>query len=190
VVLSDGLPEHEPLTGDGQVTLALTLLRCVGGLSHGDLATREGHAGPAFATPGAQCFGKHTFRYGLLPIQRSELPAVSNLAAMFMAPPHVIPCSSGAGLPPATDPILRLSPDFLVLSCLTVSEDGEHLLARFHNPTREAAQATVTFGRPVLGVQQADAAESVSRQLALEGIPQRCRLDLGPAEIVTLLVAR
>ena len=35
----------------------LTLLRCVGWLSRGDLGTRRGHAGPELPVPGPQCLG-------------------------------------------------------------------------------------------------------------------------------------
>ncbi len=58
-----GLPEYEAVPTNDGLDLALTLLRCVGWLSRDDLATRPGGAGPTIATPGAQCLGRHTFRY-------------------------------------------------------------------------------------------------------------------------------
>ena len=81
-----------------------------------------------------------------------------------------------------------MTPDFLVLSSLTVSEDGKQLVVRFYNPLREAVQATVLFGVPVRLVCRADAAENVLQQLELAENPRGCRLHVGPAEIVTLLV--
>jgi alpha-mannosidase len=45
----------------------LTLLRCVGWLSRDDLHCREGRCGPGDATLEAQCPGRHTFRYSLIP---------------------------------------------------------------------------------------------------------------------------
>ena len=56
-VLLAGRGIHEYEADAGQ--LELTLLRSVGWLSRDDIAGRPGHAGPALATPGAQCLGPH-----------------------------------------------------------------------------------------------------------------------------------
>src|SRR5205807_8197436 len=62
-VFAKGLPEYEAREGE----LVLTLLRCVGVISRGagEIATRPLRAGPAIATPGAQCIGRHRFEYAL-----------------------------------------------------------------------------------------------------------------------------
>jgi len=57
LIATRGLPEYEQVRGDSGSTLALTLLRSVGWLSRDDLDCRPGHAGPGYATPGAQCLG-------------------------------------------------------------------------------------------------------------------------------------
>lgn len=64
-----GLPEVEVLNlpGGANSEIALTLLRCVGWLSRGDLPVRQGHAGPAIETPVAQMPGTWTFEYAILP---------------------------------------------------------------------------------------------------------------------------
>ena len=69
-VINKGLPEYEAIKdNDGTIKLAITLLRCVGWLARGDLATRTGIrsaiAGPPLYTPGAQCLGKHEFDLSL-----------------------------------------------------------------------------------------------------------------------------
>ena len=75
LVANRGLPEYEVMPGkkneNGGVTVALTLLRCVGWLSRDDLHCRRGHAGPGLSTPGAQCPGRHTFEYALVPFDPS-----------------------------------------------------------------------------------------------------------------------
>src|SRR5206468_11357018 len=83
-----GLPEFEVQpSGDG-LLIALTLLRCVGWLSRGDLATRPGHAGPGLPTPGRQTSGVPTFAYALAPFAGDWLtsPAYS-LAHGLPVPP-------------------------------------------------------------------------------------------------------
>ncbi len=66
-VINKGLPEYEAIkNGDGTITLAITLLRCVEWLSRDDFKTRNSHAGPQLRTPGAQCLGNHTFELSLV----------------------------------------------------------------------------------------------------------------------------
>ena len=69
-IFNKGLPEYEAIKdNNGTIKLAITLLRCIGWLSRGDLATRKGmrraFAGPPLHTPGAQCLGKYSFDLSL-----------------------------------------------------------------------------------------------------------------------------
>ncbi|NVM16812.1 MAG: hypothetical protein HWN80_03790 [Candidatus Lokiarchaeota archaeon] len=65
-VINKGLPEYEAiLNGDGTVSLAITLLRCVGWLSRNDFASRRMPAGPDLGAPNAQCLGHYTFELSL-----------------------------------------------------------------------------------------------------------------------------
>ena len=61
-VLLAGPIEYELLEG----WIAVTLLRCVGWLSLGDLENRPGHAGPQRKTPAAQLPGVHHFEVAVL----------------------------------------------------------------------------------------------------------------------------
>ncbi len=65
-VANRGLPEYEAIKNvDGTITLAITLLRCVGSLSRQKMDARRNNAGPALQTPDAQCLGKHKFELSL-----------------------------------------------------------------------------------------------------------------------------
>ncbi|MFX1442752.1 MAG: alpha-mannosidase [Promethearchaeota archaeon] len=69
-IFNKGLPEYEAIKDEnGAIKLAITLLRCVGWLSRGDLSTRTGMrsaiAGPPLYTPKAQCLGKYEFDLSL-----------------------------------------------------------------------------------------------------------------------------
>jgi len=65
-VANRGLPEYEAIKNDdGTITLAITLLRCVGWLSREKMDARANNAGPALQTPNAQCLGKHKFELSL-----------------------------------------------------------------------------------------------------------------------------
>lgn len=61
-----GLHEYTVTSAEQSCECSLTLMRCVGFLSCRTITTRGGGAGPNYATPGAQCLGKHVFNYGLV----------------------------------------------------------------------------------------------------------------------------
>src|SRR6185503_5271616 len=95
-LFSDGLMEYEVLA-EAPPRVALTLLRCVGFLSRDDLATRPGgHAGPGLATPGAQCPGRHVFRFAFQPRGAPPSEAALHAAARdFLSPPRVVSPAGG-----------------------------------------------------------------------------------------------
>lgn len=84
LVANRGLPTYEIIPGDVGATIALTLLCCVGWLSHDDLPCRPGHAELGLRTPGTQCLGFHTFAYSLIPFA-DELTDAIHLAYAFRA---------------------------------------------------------------------------------------------------------
>ncbi len=131
-----GLTEYE-LKTDEPGTLAVTLLRCVGRLSGGDLLTRPGgEAGWITETPEAQCPGTHTFKYAIIPHSASEFSDygyVNEQIEAFLLPCHAQRC----GGDPAIDfkPFgLTLSPSSLVVSAFKPAEDGQGYVLRFYNP--------------------------------------------------------
>jgi alpha-mannosidase len=63
-VLSEGVIEYEVAAG---VELAITLMRCVGSISHAPLSTRPSHAGPDIGTPDAQMIGEWPFELAIFP---------------------------------------------------------------------------------------------------------------------------
>jgi mannosylglycerate hydrolase len=66
-IATGGLAEGEILTPAEGRGLAVTLMRAVGWLSRDDLRTRGGGAGPALATPEAQCPGPFAAELWLIP---------------------------------------------------------------------------------------------------------------------------
>jgi alpha-mannosidase len=157
LLANDGLPEVELLpgaTGTG-ATLALTLLRCVGWLSRGDLPNRVGPAGPALATPGAQCLGQHTFRYALVPHSGNYLTAQREAHA-FNAPLRSACIVPGArdltareeddALAPSGS-FVQVSPAAVVLTAIKPPEQGTGLVVRIYNSARTAVVAQIRFWR-------------------------------------------
>ncbi|MFX0086092.1 MAG: glycoside hydrolase family 38 C-terminal domain-containing protein, partial [Candidatus Hodarchaeota archaeon] len=69
-LMNKGLPEVELVSGS---RLAITLLRSVGWLSRSGIPERPEHAGPYYATPGAQELGvKYTFNYSFIAHSKEE----------------------------------------------------------------------------------------------------------------------
>ncbi|UCC20080.1 MAG: hypothetical protein JSV62_02010 [Promethearchaeota archaeon] len=66
-ILNKGLPEYEAIKDESNsITLAITLLRCIGWLARDDFQSRYFPAGPDFKAPEAQCLGPHTFELSLI----------------------------------------------------------------------------------------------------------------------------
>lgn len=121
-LLAKGLPEYEAAE-DG---LRLTLLRCVGTISHpAGLPTRPLAAGPEIAAPDGQCPGTHTFEYAL----RLDGESLSNAALVRAGQDYRTDFLRGDPF----EPPLRLGGD-VVFSCLKGAEDGRGLVLRVFNP--------------------------------------------------------
>jgi alpha-mannosidase len=148
MLLNRGLPEYEALAGQGQgVTLALTLLRCVGWLSRGDLHNRQAHAGPAEPTPEAQCPGVHTFQYALVPHAGNYLTSMREAEA-FNAPLRAVSTPAHDGPLPSQGSFLDLSPAAVVVSAVKPPQEGEGLIVRLYNAAPLPVQARLKLWRP------------------------------------------
>jgi alpha-mannosidase len=145
-----GLPEYEALPGTEAspgVTLALTLLRCVGWLSRGDLHNRTGHAGPAEPTPEAQCPGEHRFQYALIPHAGNYLTS-QHEAHAFSAGLRAVCTGARPGPVPVRGSFLEISPDAAVLTGLKLPEEGKGLILRLYNSADTPVQARIKLWRP------------------------------------------
>ncbi len=129
-----GLPEYEIVNSKGTATIALTLLRCIGWLNKSNLMTRDRMAGPDIATPDAQCLGKHTFEYSIVPHRGSwKESKVYKNAHNFSTPVVGYDVKKAGGTLPDILSLVVLEPDELVLSAVKKSEDGNGLIVRFYN---------------------------------------------------------
>jgi len=210
LVANRGLPEYEVVPGNENgnenenenegVTVALTLLRCVGWLSRNDLYCRRGHAGPALPTPGAQCLGRHTFEYALLPFYPSaELRAggaqdrphdggwenAYAQAHAFNAPLRAVvaPASDGP-LPPSLS-FVQADPAEFVLTAVKQAEDGSGLIVRGYNIAGQARQVTLKLHRPFRRARRVNLNEDPQEELAAGG--NAVRFAVRAKQIVTIL---
>ena len=153
-VLNRGLPEYEvvrdgPTVAPGQVAVALTLLRCVEWLSRGDLATRQGHAGPMEYTPEAQCQGHHEFDYALVPHSgewQAEHALVLREAQAFNTPVRAVVTGQHPGRHLSRAALVEVEPPELVVSAIKRGNAGEGLVVRVYNPLDHAVEASLRPG--------------------------------------------
>jgi mannosylglycerate hydrolase len=188
-VLNRGLPEYQ-VTPEGEINL--TLLRCVGWLSRGDLTTRTGYAGPGLATPEAQCQGRQVFEYAVVPYEGSwretgifreveeyclplEAWAVQQQDQDGEQPPEDVPGS-----------FLKIEDGNVVLSSLKKAADTDGLVTRVFNVSNEETRATLDFGFPISAAYRTNLNEEVLEELAPRG--HRLELSLRGAGIETVLV--
>ena len=139
LVANRGLPEVEVIPGEGQTTIALTLLRCVGWLSRDDLHCRRGHAGPMLPVPGAQCLGAYEFDYALIP-HPGDWRAVFSEGYAFAAPLRAVGTDRHAGELPLEATMVAVEPAEFVVTAIKQAEDGEGWILRGYSVAGEVLQ--------------------------------------------------
>jgi alpha-mannosidase len=202
-----GLPEYEVLRCEDGAEIALTLLRCIGWLSRDDMHCRRGHAGPAEAVPEAQCPGRHTFRYSLIP-HTGDCRQAHALAYGFQTDlrailtcahpgPLVLSEIEGPALSKAEGPVLSkveglpatlsfvtVEPATLEISAVKAPEEGEGLIVRCWNVGSEPVEGTIRLWRPFRRALRVNLAEEGDTEPACD--IDAVTLPVRGREIVTL----
>lgn len=167
----------------------LTLLRSVGDLSRGDLATRPGHAGWVTPTPDAQCIGRDRVELAIGPVTATDLGRSDGLERCWedaFLPVRGMWLRDADALTPASAGV-ELEGEGLVLSAAKPAEDGEGMILRCWN-SADAALA----GRVRVHPRPRHAERSAADERAGDGIPVgpdgSVSFRAGPREIVTLRI--
>ncbi len=184
-VANRGLLEVEARRTEGGAEIALTLLRAVGWLSRDDFPCRKGHAGPGLAVPGAQCPGRHTFRYALIP-HAGDWRAAFAEADGFQTDLRALATPSHPGPLPPVLSFVQIDPPALRLSALKPPEEGEGLILRVWNIEDRPVEGTVHFWRPFARAVRVNMAEAAMEELA--AATDTLRLPVGGREVVTVRI--
>lgn len=185
-VANRGLAEVEAVReGQGDTSLAVTLLRAVGWLSRSDLSVRPGDAGPSLPTPGAQVPGplRAELSLRLHPVEDPErIPA----AHRFAYPPIAFTGGGPAGSPLADGAsLVSVSGASVVLSAIEPREEGGALL-RGYNASDGPCRAQVRWlPDPSRRLEAVDLSENPVGTPAEAGV---ARLELRPWQIFSLRV--
>jgi alpha-mannosidase len=167
----------------GGVTIALTLLRCVGYLARFDLSSRRGLAGPLLTTPGAQMLGRHTFDYALVP-HEGGWEEVWLEAHRFAVPMRARRVQDGSGALPTEGSLLVLEGPAFVVSALKRAEDGQGVVVRLYNVTPGTASGRVRLAGPFQGAEFVNMEEVFLAEAPLEN--GWVHLEARPNQIINL----
>jgi mannosylglycerate hydrolase len=182
-VVGKGLPEYEVMPKGG---IHLTLLRCIGWLSREDLKTRPGHAGPPYETPEAQCIGKQTFEYALIPFKGEWVDGGAFLEAqLFALPPMAVQLKERVAIKGAGS-FLSIEPQEMVLSAIKKAEREEAVVIRLFNISRKLVEGKVKVHFEVKEACEADLNEA--RQGSLELVDSEIPFLARGGEIKTIML--
>ena len=174
--MTRGLPEYEAVPNGRGVDLALTLLRCVGFLSWGDLETRVGAQEPHIPTPDAQCPGKHVFEYAVT--LRGE---ASDADLVRTSQDYRTEFALGPRGQDFDGPV-RLDGSGYAFSALKGAEDAHGTILRLYNPSHGMATARLSGEGAAAHRCQMDETNTLPEIVHEVG--------LRPGEILTLRVER
>ena len=182
-ILNKGLPEYEIIPDNN--TIALTLLRCVGWLSRGDLKYKKGNAGPSFATPEAQCLGEHNFFYALIPHQDIWAKAhISQKTKQYKTKILTQQLKNQQGNLPGSFSFIQLEGKYLEISAIKKHEFEDKLVVRVYNPTNRETTGKIKLGFNVHKVYLGKLDESYKEELPYnDGV----EIVLKPKEIKTII---
>ena len=150
-IAAKGLFEYSFVDG----MLGITLLRCTGKLSKGDLSCRRGHAGPDIDTPEAQCIGNYKYEYAISSGDESS--------AIKDAMNHNVPMLALKG---RIDDGISVHPESVVLSCLKAAEDSDGIIVRLYNPGKEPVRGVIRFGHRITGAWEVDLREKEKKAVS------------------------
>ena len=149
-IVNRGLPEYGIIQGKKGNTIAITLLRAVGWLSRGDLLTRSGGAGVEFPSPEAQCQGRYTFHYSIIPHSgRWGKAGIQRIAYEHNVPLKGKVISVKKGTLPSELSFLSIEPANLMVTCLKKAEDGNAVILRFFNTTAKKVRGRIRCLREI-----------------------------------------
>jgi mannosylglycerate hydrolase len=184
-----GLPEYE-LKLDQPGVLALTLLRCVGKLSGRDLITRPGGAAGWWnETPDAQCLGKHTFEYSVLPgtaKNGADWPAILKEVELYNVPPLTANRKNDQSV--LEQSFFSIAPDSLTLSALKAADEKRGIVLRLSNPIDRTVEGIVHFNPSVKEAFRAKLNEEIIEPIDVSN-GHDISVTVKPFEVVTLVVS-
>ncbi|MEG1516371.1 MAG: glycosyl hydrolase-related protein [Clostridia bacterium] len=187
-IANRGLHEYEAFDEGEQSCLAVTLLRCTGVISQCVLKTRDEMGGWSEEAPDAQCQGRWTFEYSIIPHNGNWIESRSYEQANgynLPMPTLQIPVGQKGVLPTACTRISMNSPA-LQMSAFKQCEFEDAMILRFFNTIPDVVDAQIRFNFTFADVKLANLREDTIGSVDMRGNVANMRVK--PFEIVTLKI--
>ena len=185
-IANRGLPEVEVINNEnGNVEIAITLLRSIGWLSRDDITTRKGHAGPmGLATPEAQMLGISTFDYSIIPGDKNWHKSIHQ-AYSFNAPLLAISTPIHPGVLPASCSFIENQNQDFIITTIKLGEDSSSLIVRGFNLSSSPIDLSIKPWRPFNRAQLVTLNEKIIKSLPIS--PQgQVNLQVDGYKIITI----
>ena len=162
-------------------------------LSRDDFPSRRHtNAGPTLHTPDAQCIGRHTFRYAVMPLAGDPFAVdLKTESDRYRVPP---PSHQGVadGMVPGGGSLVRKTDPRVAVTAIKKAEKGDLLVVRMYNQATEMVTETLHFDEPVLDADKIDLLEGpleIDRaEPAVTHGGMRLQVPLAPCEIATVAI--
>jgi mannosylglycerate hydrolase len=188
-LFSEGLPEYELEKDTGN--LFLTLFRSVGFLDRDDLINRAGGVAGLNnhrSVLDAQCLGKMTFKYALMPFSspwKENFAQINESAEKFHLPPLVEIRKDGKHFIKNIPGVL-VEPSNVILSTIKESLDSKGYIIRLYNPIERSHLVKVELPTAPKQVFKVRLDETVISEMELN---KNCfNFESGPYSIDTFLI--
>jgi mannosylglycerate hydrolase len=187
-IANKGLPEYEIVKEKGKAVIAITLLRSVGAISHPDLITRRGNAGPMILTPEAQCQADYVFEYSIIP-HESDVISSKAYKTAYQFNTGLVPFnvkSNTEGLLSDTQELVSVGTDNIIISSIKKSEKGDNLIIRLYNPTGNVHESIVSIFKDFRKAYLINLKEEIISELE-KNDENKLNVQFSPYKIVSLM---
>ena len=164
-------------------------------LSRDDLPTRSNtNAGPTLHTPDAQCIGRHTFRYAVMPFAGDPFAAdLKGESDRYRVPPPSPTRAWPTACVPGGESLVRKTDPRVAITAIKKAEKGDQLVVRMYNQADDQVTETLHFDMPVLDAEKVDLLEGPLEmdraEPAVTHGGMRLQVPLAPCEIATVAIA-
>lgn len=190
-ILGEGIHEYEATPTDAGTRLEVTLLRCVGWLSRGDMTNGRpaGNAGPPLASPEAQCIGPQRLRFAIAPHAGDWFAGeIHRRAVEFNQPLLASQISTPRGDLPPSRSLVTVSDDALVVTACKMSEHRRTAVVRVINMGASKTTGRITAGFGVSEAWLTNLAEDRREKLAVKD-GNAVEVSVRPRQLVTVELA-
>lgn len=193
-VLNQGIPEYEAVQENGECTVYLTLLRCVGRIGSSNSQTISMAPGPEVRTQDSQCIGKYTMKYAIYMENTNwseENISFRNInieAEKYNSPLTFFAGERHKGSLPMKKSYLSIDNSNIMITALKKAENSDNIILRICNLSAVEENVGIKTVIRLSGAYMTNFIESRLKAVAINS--NEVKLSLKSREIATLELER